>query len=68
MTFKSVSRVARLVGFVVSPLVTAPAAGTDLERGAFATAVRGEGPAALHARVPAACGKQPRGGQGRVSF
>ena len=53
MTLKSVSRVARVVGFVVSPLLTAPAAGGDLERGALALFARSEIPVAPRDRQPA---------------
>lgn len=40
MTARSVLRHVRLVGFVVSPLIRAPAAGADLERGALAPVAR----------------------------
>jgi hypothetical protein len=48
MSLRVVSRAARVFGFVVSPLLTAPAAAGDLERGVLAATLRGEGPAALH--------------------
>ncbi len=68
MTLKSLSRVARLVGVVVSPLLTAPAAGADLERGPGALFARSGAPLAPHARHPApATSRDGRRGQ-RISF
>lgn len=47
MAFKSASRLARLLGLVVWPLVTAPAAAADLGRTAQLAPVRGPGVAAV---------------------
>ncbi len=47
MALKFVTRAARLLGFLVSPLLTAPAAAGELERGAFVATLRGDGPGAL---------------------
>ncbi len=46
MTVKFLSRTARLLGFIVSPLLTAPAAAGDFARGAV---LLRDAPAALHA-------------------
>jgi hypothetical protein len=54
MTVRSVSRLVRLVGFVVSPLITAPAAGADLERGALAPVAHSAASPMLRARHVAA--------------
>ena len=42
MSLKSVSRAVRVIGFVVSPLFTAPAAAAALERGTPTASVRSE--------------------------
>ena len=63
MTVKFASRTARLLGFVVSPLLTAPAAAGDFARGA---ALLSDAPAALHVAAvardgaDAGCGPQRR--------
>jgi len=48
MTIKVLSRAARLLGFVVSPLLTAPAAAADVERGILAAASLHDRPAAWY--------------------
>jgi hypothetical protein len=65
MAFRFISRAARLVGFVVSPLLTAPAAGGEFERGVLAATLRGEGPAALHVVDLARCDAAPGSGEPR---
>jgi hypothetical protein len=56
MPVKFVSRTARLLGFLVSPLLTAPAAAADLERVLLAAALLRDGRAAVHAAHPACRG------------
>ena len=48
MSLKVVSGVARLIGFIMSPLLTAAAAAAELERGQLSAAPWSDGPAALH--------------------
>jgi hypothetical protein len=48
MSFRFVSHAARVLGFVVSPLLTAPAAAADLARGVRAVTPVEQDPAALH--------------------
>jgi hypothetical protein len=47
MTRKYVLRAARLIGFVLSPLLTSPAAAAELGRGLPAANLQGDGPSAL---------------------
>lgn len=63
MTFKSASRVLRLISLVVSPLLTAPAAADDLQRGLLARTARGDDLSAVHAR--ACAGRAPASDRGR---
>jgi hypothetical protein len=68
MTFKFVSLAARLLGFVVSPLLTAPAAAAELERGVLAATLATDGPAAVHVADLARCGAEAECGQHRLKF
>lgn len=62
MTVKFVSRTARLLGFIVSPLLTAPAAAGDFARDA---ALLRDSPAALHVAALARSGADAARGQRR---
>ena len=66
MAFRFISRAVRLLGFVVSPLLTAPAAAGELERGVLAATLRGDGPAALHVVALARCDHVPGSGEQRL--
>ena len=68
MTLKSLARVARLVGVVVSPLLTAPAAGAELERGTVALFARNGVPISPHARHPPPTTPRDASRGQRVSF
>jgi hypothetical protein len=68
MTFKVVSRLARLLGFVLSPLLTAPAAAGELTRELPPAAIRGEDRPAVHARDLDCRGTESERGRRYLSF